>query len=213
MTVSTTPTDSPDSAPTVMVIRHGEKPTPAQKASPELFGVDVHGQPSARGLTPRGWSRAGALAVRLDRAGEPGDAWRRPARVHAAPATDDNHSHRCVDTAQPIADRLNLHLHHHHDRGQEAVLADEVRASGQDTLIVWDHGHIPELLRAFDPVNPDDIPDPWPGDRFDLLALLTPERVDGRRGYRVRLLAQDLLAGDAPVAGHVSQPQMGDNDR
>lgn len=199
MTEPASPADGTPVDPVVMVIRHGEKPTAAHASAPEQFGVDMHGQPSPRGLTPRGWSRAGALAVRFDRAGEPGDAWRRPARVHAAPATDDNHSHRCVDTAQPIADRLNLHLHHHHDRGQEAVLADEVRASGQDTLIVWDHGHIPELLRAFDPVNPNDIPDPWPGERFDLLAQLTPETVDGRRGYRVRILAQDLLAGDGAI--------------
>ena len=204
MTVSAPTTDSLDRAPTVMIIRHGEKPTPAQKASPESFGVDEHGQPSAHGLTPRGWSRAGALAVRMDHAGGPDDSWIRPARMHAAPATHDNHSHRCLDTARPIAARLGVHLHHHHERGQEPQLAGEVRAAGDDTLIVWDHGHLPDLLRAFDPINPGDIPDPWPGDRFDLLALLTPETVDGRVTYRVRVLAQDLLAGDAPVAPAVS---------
>lgn len=203
MTENAPPTDPPV-PPVVLVVRHAEKPTTGHGNDPEQFGVDRHGQPSARGLTPRGWSRAGALAVRLDHAGGPDDEWVRPARIHAAPATADNHSHRCVDTAHPIADRLGLHLHHHHERGQENQLAQQVRASGADTLIVWDHGHLPDLLRAFEPVNPGDIPDPWPGDRFDLLALLTPEVVDGRAVYRVRVLAQDLLAGDAPLAPAVS---------
>ena len=193
-----TETNDPNAmTPVVMVLRHGEKPMPAGRDTPEQFGVDRHGQPSARGLTPRGWSRAGALAVRFDHAGGSGDAWRRPARIHAAPATDTNHSHRCLDTAGPIADRLGLHLHHHHERGQEAALADEVRALGLDTVVVWDHGHLPDLLRAFAPINPQDIPDPWPGDRFDLMALLTLEVVAGQSRYRVLIVAQDLLSGDA----------------
>ena len=183
---------------TVMVIRHAEKPHPAEGDAPEQHGVDAHGAPSAHGLTPRGWSRAGALAVRFDHAGEQGDVWIRPERVHAAPATHDNHSHRCLDTAHPIAARLGLDVHHHQERGAEGALASQVRSCGQQTLIVWDHGHIPDLLRAFDVVNPDDIPDPWPGDRFDLIALLTPEGPSRR--YRVSLHAQDLLSGDAPTA-------------
>jgi hypothetical protein len=187
----------PVTDPVVMVIRHAEKPTPAQGGTAEQFGVNRHGQPSARGLTPRGWSRAGALAVRFDHAGQSPDVWRRPARIHAAPPTDANHSHRCVDTAEPIADRLGVHLHRDHERGQEAALADEIRASGLDTLVVWDHRNLPDLLRAFTPIDAQVIPDPWPGDRFDLMALLTPEVVAGRSTYRVSILAQDLLSGDA----------------
>lgn len=183
---------------TVMVIRHGEKPHPAQGDAPEQYGVDAHGAPSAHGLTPRGWSRAGALAVRLDHAGGQGDVWIRPEQVHAAPATHDNRSHRCLDTAHPIAARLGLEVHHHHARGDEGALASQVRDSGQHALIVWDHGHIPDLLRAFDVVNPQDIPDPWPSNRFDLIAVLTPDATSAR--YRVSLHAQDLLSGDAPTA-------------
>lgn len=194
---ATGPASGPESAARVMVIRHAEKPHPAEKGNPEQHGVDAHGQPSARGLTPRGWSRSGALAVRFDRAGGIDDDWARPERVHAAPATHDNHSHRCLDTAHPVAARLGLDVHHHHARGEESALASEVRASGAHTLIVWDHGHIPDLLRAFDVVNPDDIPDPWPGHRFDLIAMLTP--VDDGSRYHLRVQAQDLLSGDAPT--------------
>lgn len=191
------PTPEVRTTPRVMVIRHGEKPHPAQGDAPEQHGVDAHGEPSPRGLTPRGWSRAGALAVRFDRAGGPEDTWIRPERVHAAPATHDNHSHRCLDTAHPIAARLDLGVHHHHARGDEEALVTEVLDSGEHTLIVWDHGHIPDLLRAFDVINPDDIPDPWPGHRFDLIAQLDPDPHTGR--YRVGIDVQDLLSGDAPT--------------
>lgn len=182
--------------PSVIVIRHAEKPEPGHGHHPEQHGVDAHGAPSARGLTPRGWSRAGALAVRLHHAAEGDDGWIRPERVHAAPATHAHHSHRCVDTAGPSAARIGVEVLDHHGRGEEPALVAEVRAAGQPTLIVWDHGHLPDLLRAFDPVNPEVILDPWPDERFDLVAFVYPE---GSR-YRLVIAHQDLLAGDAPVS-------------
>lgn len=189
-------TDAVSPLPPVVIIRHAEKPTSGHHQHPPQHGVDAHGEPSERGLTPRGWSRAGALAARFDHADAHDDGWCRPARVHAAPATHAHHSHRSFDTATPTAARLNLTVLDHHARGSEVDLASEVRASGEPTLIVWDHGHLPDLLRAFDPVNADDIVDPWPDDRFDLVALLIP---DGDR-YRLVMSVQDLLAGDAPVS-------------
>ena len=48
------------SDPVVIIVRHAEKPEPEGP-----HGVDHHGSPSGHGLTPRGWSRAGALAARM----------------------------------------------------------------------------------------------------------------------------------------------------
>jgi broad specificity phosphatase PhoE len=175
----------------VLIIRHAEKPDSGKE-----FGVDQHGRPSDHGLVPRGWSRAGALAVRLSSAGGADDLLTRPSRVFAAIPTHDNRSHRCVDTARPIADRLGCQLGADYARGDEQKLVQKILESSQPALIVWDHGHIPELLRRFPLVNAKDVPEAWPEDRFDLIALLQPTD----QGYHLSWQPQDVLAGDSPTA-------------
>jgi hypothetical protein len=177
--------------PPVLVIRHAEKPEPGVD-----FGVDRHGRPSDHGLIPRGWSRAGALGVRLSHAGGPGDPLVKPARVFAAIPTHDNHSHRCVDTARPIADRLDCHVNESFARGDEGALVKEITSGEGAALVVWDHGHIPALLRSFPLTNVDEVPEVWPEDRFDLVALLRPTDT----GYELSWQPQDVLAGDSPVS-------------
>lgn len=178
------------SDPIVVIVRHAEKPEPNGP-----HGVDHHGRPSEHGLTPRGWSRAGALAVRMAHAGQASDPIVRPDRVYAT-STDPHHaSDRPRLTAHGIAKRLDLDMLDHFGRGDEATLAAEVASAGQPTLVVWDHGHIPTLARAF-PLHPDaQVPDAWPDDRFDLYWVLTP----GDDGYSLTVLPQQLLAGDAPT--------------
>ena len=177
--------------PPVLIIRHAEKPEPDKE-----FGVDRHGRPSEHGLVPRGWSRAGALGVRLSLAGGVNDPLAKPSRVFAAIPTHDNHSHRCVDTARPIADRLGCHVSQDYARGDEAALVHEVISSTEPALIVWDHGRIPELLRSFTLVNMDAVPAHWPEERFDLIAVLKPTD----KGYELSWQPQDVLAGDSPTA-------------
>jgi len=179
------------SDPVVIIVRHAEKPEPEGP-----HGVDHHGHPSGHGLTPRGWSRSGALAARMAYAGRPDDALVKPQRVYAT-ATDPHHaSDRPRLTAHGIAKRLDLDMLDHFGRGDEAKLAAEVLSADQHTLVVWDHGHIPTLARAF-PLQPGvDVPDSWPDDRFDLYWVLTP----GQQGYSLQVLPQELLAGDAPTA-------------
>lgn len=177
--------------PEVVIVRHAEKPEPDGP-----HGVDHHGHPSGHGLTPRGWSRAGALAARMAYAGRPGDTIAKPERVYAT-ATDPHHaSDRPRLTAHGIARRLGVTMQDHFGRGDEADLAAEVLAGGQPTLIVWDHGHIPALAGAFPLAAEVDVPQAWPEERFDLYWVLTP----GPDGYSLRILPQDLLAGDAPTA-------------
>lgn len=174
--------------PKVVIVRHAEKP---EHGGPH--GVDHHGNPSGHGLTPRGWTRTGALAVRMAHAGQGDDSLPRPQRVYAT-ATDAHHaSDRPRLTATPIADRLGLPLRDHHGRGAEQAIAEEIVSGGDATLIVWDHGHIPALARAF-PLGTDvTVPSAWPEDRFDLFWLLAP-RSDGR--YGLHITGQELLAGD-----------------
>jgi hypothetical protein len=179
------------SDPVVIIVRHAEKPEPDGP-----HGVDHHGHPSGHGLTPRGWARSGALAARMAYAGRPDDVVVKPHRVYAT-ATDPHHaSDRPRLTAHGIAKRLEVEMRDHLGRGDEKTLASEVTAGGEPTLIVWDHGHIPALARAFPLAPATHVPDAWPDDRFDLFWVLTP----GDDGYSLSIVPQELLAGDAPTA-------------
>lgn len=179
------------SDPVVIIVRHAEKPEPDGP-----HGVDHHGHPSAHGLTPRGWSRAGALAARMAYAGRPGDDIVRPQRVYATATDPDHASDRPRLTAHGIAKRLGVDMRDHLGRGDESALAKDVISGGEPTLIVWDHGHIPTLARAFPLAAGTEVPEPWPEDRFDLYWVLTP----GDSGYTLAIAPQELLAGDSPAA-------------
>ena len=179
------------SDPLVVIVRHAEKPQPEGP-----HGVDHHGHPSGHGLTPRGWSRAGALAARMAYAGRPGDELVKPDRVYATATDHDHASDRPRLTAHGIAQRLGVDMRDHLGRGDEARLAAEVTAAGEPTLIVWDHGHIPALAREFPLAPGTQVPAAWPDDRFDLYWILTPQPA----GYELRIVPQELLAGDAPTA-------------
>lgn len=177
--------------PIVVIARHAEKP---ESGGPH--GVDHEGKPSGRALTPRGWSRSGALAVRMAHAGAAGDSIPRPQAVYAT-ATDPHHeSDRPRLTAKGIAQRLDLDLLDHLGRGDEDKLVKEILGAGVPTLVVWDHGHIPALTNAFPLASGVDVPTAWPEDRFDLFWLLSP----GANGYTLTILPQELLAGDATTA-------------
>lgn len=182
---------TPPQGPVVLIVRHAEKPSDGGP-----HGVDHHGRPTPHGLIPQGWSRAGALAVRLDRAGYvPDDPLVRPDRVYATASSGDHPSDRPRLTAKPIAERLGVPLHDHFGRGDEPSMAAEIISGEQPTLIVWDHGHIPVLAKEFPLAAGVDVPAEWPGDRYDLVWALRP----GADGYSLTILPQDLLAGDAPA--------------
>lgn len=177
--------------PTVVIARHAEKPEPDGP-----HGVDHHGRPSPHALTPRGWARSGALAVRLSHAGQQGDPIIRPLRVYATAKDADHESDRPRMTAHGVAERLGVPMRDQFGRGEEADLVSDLSAAGESTFIVWDHGHIPALARSFHLAPGTEVPDPWPDDRFDLFWVLAPSA----DGYQLSVVPQLLLAGDAPVA-------------
>lgn len=178
---------------TVMFLRHGEKP--GDHGLP--LGVDQHGQPDPHSLSVRGWTRAGALAALFDHVPSPQrPGLARPQRVLATKPTHEYRSKREHDTASPTAARLGIGIENDFTHKDAADAATSILHGERDTLVVWHHGSMPELLSHFPVKNAADIPGAWPEDRFDLVWILTGDD-DGR--YTFSSQPQDLLSDDAPL--------------
>lgn len=181
------------SAPLIMIIRHGEKPTP------EFDGVDEAGKHSDDNLIVRGWQRAGALVHRfapLD--GSPVDGrLARPTHVIAMcpdqrAEGEKDKSRREIQTAGPVVEALGLQLDRRFGKGNESKAA--LAAMGQDgpVLVVWDHNKIIELTKEI--TDSAQVPAEWPGERFDVIFIL--KRRPGGKGYDFEQMPQCLLPGD-----------------
>ena len=193
-----------------MFVRHGEKP--AHKSAP--YGVNKLGEPDDHSLSPRGWSRAGALAALFSHAPlQSHGGLTRPTRIFATGPSHQTKSHREIDTANPTAERLDVTLETKFTHGEEPELAKEILTSAEPTLVVWHHGELPHLLSQFKIINADGVPSAWPEDRFDLVWVLQREPGAGAAGaigaagatgdeptYRFSITPQLLLAGDKPVS-------------
>ncbi len=179
---------------TIILIRHGEKPH--EGGAPH--GVNSHGEHDGHSLSVRGWTRAGALAAMFahaPHAGHPGLV--APSRIYATRPTHSAKSTREVDTAMPTARRLGIEVDESVSHGNEADLARQVLEHDEDTLVVWHHGQLVELVHEFPIVNRDEIPTHWPDHRFDLYWILRSEPDGG--SYRFSIAAQHLLDGDESV--------------
>ncbi len=161
--------------------------------------------------------------------------WYQPEALFAARYTDNgidtSTMHRAYLTLQPLAQLLD-----EKDRGEggngcqinaafdvkdtKAAVAAILRAGPGPVLVAWEHhaifqrglgdGGEPSGLVAHLPLsNPQDLPDAWPDDRFDLLWCFTrehpsvTERSDAMRTHRYTFSeqTQNLLAGDRPHHG------------
>ncbi|MEO9138355.1 MAG: hypothetical protein ABI345_04750, partial [Jatrophihabitans sp.] len=86
----------------VMIIRHAEKPTNAQR------GVRPDGDSDSESLTTTGWARAGALtALFAPSSGPVRDGLVTPRNLIAA-NPDSDRSKRPAETVMPLAKRLGL---------------------------------------------------------------------------------------------------------
>jgi broad specificity phosphatase PhoE len=189
---------SPD---VVMFIRHGEKP--GDDGPPH--GINHDGQHDPHSLSVRGWTRAGALTglfAYSPTASHPHIV--APERLVATKSTSDYRSRREVDTASPLARRLGLPIDEDFDHGQAKALSRSILADPRPTLVVWHHGSMPDLLAHFPVINSEDVPEPWPHDRFDLIWVLVREPDSG--DYRFVSVEQALLEGDAPVPRRSAGP-------
>lgn len=177
----------------ILLTRHAEKPDPHQGTT----GVDRHGRTDPHSLSVRGWQRAGALAALLAHAPQVAHkSLVRPQRVLATGPSKKARSRREVDTARPVAERLDLRLVDDHTHGELPALVDEVLGDPAPALVVWHHGEIPKLALALG-ADPDQVPASWPDHRYDLLWVLV--RTDSTAGgYDLDIVPQLLLAGDSP---------------
>jgi hypothetical protein len=174
-------------SPTVMFIRHAEKPDHSQ------HGVTREGEHDAHSLSVHGWTRAGALAALFSHVSKSKDSSLvQPERIIATSPSHDYKSKREHDTALPTAERLGLHIESHEVPDDYQVLVDNIASEEKQTLIIWHHGTMPDFVRSFPIRNMEDVPKNWPADRFDLIWVLSP---DGNM-WTFSEVAQDLLVGD-----------------
>jgi len=178
-----------------MFIRHGEKP--GDDGPPH--GINHKGEHDPHSLSVRGWTRAGALAALFAHA--PYDSHPNvvvPTRILATKSTDEYKSKREVDTATPLAQRLDLAVDQDFDHAHAAELSRALLNDAGPALVVWHHGSMTEVLQHLPVSNHADIPHHWPSDRFDLIWVLS--KAPGESDYHFEVVAQQLLDGDAPVA-------------
>jgi hypothetical protein len=202
---------SPATAPPdlIYVIRHGEKPADPPPAAPGQapadpgppFGIDSQGNQDPHSLLPRGWQRSGALAVLFDPALGPLQAGLRTPAALLSPSygsTDKTTAHRTYQTIQGLSDRLGLAIVSDFAEGGEPQLAASVVASYSGVvLICWEHEHIPAIATSLPTVAGTVIPQPWPGDRFDVIWTFTLVPGSSPAQYTFGQIPQQILSGDA----------------
>jgi hypothetical protein len=195
---------------TIYVIRHGEKPADpppvaagqaAAAATGPPFGVDFQGNQDLHSLLPRGWQRSGALAVLFDPALGPLQAGLQTPATLLSPSygsTAKTTGHRTYQTIQGLSDRLGLAIVSGFAEGSEAQLAASVVSSYSGVvLICWEHDHIPAIATSLPTVAGTVIPQPWPGDRFDVIWTFTLVPGSAPAQYTFGQIPQQLLSGDA----------------
>lgn len=170
----------------VIIIRHGEKAPNGQ-------------------LTPKGQSRAGALAAyltELDPAstnppvllfGPPQAFFASRPALHS-----DDDTVRCIQTLIPTALKLKLPIHSPFAPLQEQELANFIltdsRYDGKYVLICWHHTLIASLIEAFGYLPPAGILPAYPN-RFDLVWVM-PFPAPNPPATLTPVL-QELLFGDS----------------
>jgi len=171
--------------PTVMFIRHAEKPEKSEK------GVTRSGEHDEHSLSVRGWTRAGALAALFANA-DSRALLEEPQRIIATEPDHAYKSKREHDTALPTAHRLGLDIEATTIPDDYSTLAGSITRSTTPTLVVWHHGSIPAFLSAFPVGNAEQVPTSWPEARFDLMWVLSANG----DSYRWQSVDQRLLRGD-----------------
>lgn len=191
----------PTAAPSrICVIRHGEKPGVVGNDE----GVDGSGQPNEHSLTPRGWQRAGALAVLFD---DPSLTAARglatPARLFGPDYGDHTDRRRTTETLSALAAKLqvdgtNVEIEHPVALDHEPELAAALREAGAGPVLVcWEHHRIPDLADALLTGTNQHPPKPWPEERFDVIWVFKLDTTSQPPTYAFSQMPQNLLGDDA----------------
>jgi hypothetical protein len=180
-----------------MLIRHAEKPTQA------AAGVKEDGKQSSRDLTVMGWQRAGALVCFFAPARGPlqSPLIATPEFLFASASTDgssnadESRSRRSEETIIPLAEKLGLEINLAFTKGQEKEVAEAAQACSGPVLIAWQHENIYNIAKSIP--GGSVAPQNWPGNRFDIVFVLTRRVPDNV--YDFAQVPQSLLAGDLPT--------------
>jgi hypothetical protein len=174
-----------------MFIRHAEKP------DAHTQGVREDGTNDADCLTPRGWQRAGALAVLFAQS----RTLSIPGTIYAAGPSAADPSQRALLTITPLAKKLGLEIVSKYEKDAfPNMLADAMATSGT-VLVAWEHkalarglssGLVPGM--AVD----GEIPNFWPDDRFDVIWVFEHAPDDRYRFTQVPQLVLDS-DGSQPI--------------
>ena len=185
-------------APKVMMIRHAEKPIPADPksspATPAYSGIDIYGNPDKDSLIPQGWQRAGALNGLFTSSSGPLPT---PQFLFAPNKFGNGTSKRPYETITPLSQKLEIPINppqaEYAKTDYEAMLTAATACKGV-VLISWEHGEIPALAAWI--LNNKSAPK-WPGDRFDIVWIFDLDAASG--AYAFNQAPQLLLAGDQPT--------------
>jgi hypothetical protein len=180
----------------IYIIRHAEKPL-----KPPLAGVDFAGSQNEHSLLPKGWQRSGALAALFHPDFGPVRDGLRTPTVLMAPSwghPGKTAAHRSYQTIQGLSERLDMPIATPFaQEHEEKMAASLVRDYSGVVLICWEHSHIPVIASALPTVNKADIPQKWPGDRYDVIWTFTLDPAADAPRYTFSQVPQQLLAGDS----------------
>jgi hypothetical protein len=175
----------------IMIIRHGEKP---EDGPPKMMGVNQFGVEDKHELIVQGWERAGALG-RLFRpvSGQQpsGSKLAVPTALFAAGPNDTDKSVRAWHVLLPVSQLPNpIMIETRYGVGDEQKLADEIKQKPGVVLVAWEHKHIKDIVDA---LTDGKVKSPhWPGDRFDMVFVLTPGT-----SWQFEQVPQMVLPGDS----------------
>jgi hypothetical protein len=180
-----------------MLIRHAEKPVPADPTSkpptPAYDGIDIYGQQDKDSLIPQGWQRAGALIGLFSSSTGPFPV---PQFLYAPNNFGNGTSKRPYETITPLSQKLGLPINPPktgYSKSDYTTMLESATSCNGVVLIAWEHGEIPNLAAWL--LGNDSAPK-WPANRFDVVWVfdLTPAGTS----YALSQAPQLLLAGDQP---------------
>jgi hypothetical protein len=99
---------------------------------------------------------------------------------------------RPLETITPLAQRLGMTARTPVKDSETAEIARILTTTSGSPLAAWQHQDIPSIAQHIGKVNPAP-PKKWPGDRFDIVWVLTRTQ-DG--AWKFTQVPQLLLAGD-----------------
>ena len=178
---------------TLLMIRHGEKPSNGDQ------GVDEQGNANQDGLIPKGWARAGALVTLF----APNSTTLNSTLPSPGALVTPKYSrlvHRPYLTLLPLSQRLGVPIQSEHavDAEPREIVSSLLAMETVAVIVCWEHAHLVKIVGAVAstvPVaNRGEVPSSWPDNRFDVIWRFDLNEQAGE--WTFSSLDQQLLAGD-----------------